>query len=161
MMATSARLIDRSDPPASPSVTMQYATSTPAWVQTATDPAAPKSTSSGCAVTTRIRPMPSVPAPVVIGARKWVSDTVSPRWCCPDRSPGRSTSRERRLGTGSVAARLPLGQVGQPLVVGEDLDDRDLQTDPGLDALDLEDLVPLHQGDHQPGLAGAGGPTRT
>ena len=39
-----------SEPPASPSVTMQYATSMPAPVITATEPAQPKSMSSGCAV---------------------------------------------------------------------------------------------------------------
>ena len=66
----------------------------PASVQTATDPAAPKSTSSGWAVTTRIRSMPSMPAPTVIGARKWVSDTVlSSVVLSVDRSPGRSTGR--------------------------------------------------------------------
>ena len=46
---------DRSEPPASPLVQMQYETSMPASVQRATEPALPKSTSSGCAVTTRIR----------------------------------------------------------------------------------------------------------
>src|SRR5206468_10415453 len=44
-----------SKPPASPSVTMQYVTSTPASVHVATVPAAPKSTSSGWALTTRAR----------------------------------------------------------------------------------------------------------
>ncbi len=42
-------------PPASPSVTMQYVTSMPSSVHRATVPAAPKSTSSGWAVTTRAR----------------------------------------------------------------------------------------------------------
>ena len=45
--------------PASPLVQMQYATSMPASVHRATVPAFPKSTSSGCAVTTRIRSMSS------------------------------------------------------------------------------------------------------
>src|SRR5690348_12380910 len=44
-----------SNPPASPSVTMQYDTSMPASTHEATVPAAPKSTSSGWAVTTRAR----------------------------------------------------------------------------------------------------------
>ena len=46
---------DASKPPASPLVQMQYATSMPASVHRATEPALPKSTSSGCAVTTRMR----------------------------------------------------------------------------------------------------------
>src|SRR3954452_4629845 len=48
-----------SAPPASPSVTMQYATSMPASVNVPTIPANPKSTSSGCAVTTSTRSTPS------------------------------------------------------------------------------------------------------
>ena len=45
------RAMPVSEPPASPSVTRQYTTSIPASVITATEPAQPKSTSSGCAVT--------------------------------------------------------------------------------------------------------------
>ena len=40
--------------PADPSVTMQYVTEIPWSVQVAIEPATPKSTSSGCAVTTSI-----------------------------------------------------------------------------------------------------------
>jgi hypothetical protein len=43
----------RSLPPASPSVTIRYVTSTPLSLSSATLPAAPKSASSGCADTTR------------------------------------------------------------------------------------------------------------
>src|SRR5689334_606925 len=48
-----------SAPPASPSVTMQYVTATPASPHAATPPANPKSTSSGCARTNRMRSTPS------------------------------------------------------------------------------------------------------
>ncbi len=51
-------------------------------------------------------------------------------------------------------------RIGQPGVVGEDLHDRRSEPDAGLDPLDLEHLVPLDQGHHQPGLAGPGGPAR-
>src|SRR3954451_11286583 len=44
-----------SNPPASPSVTMQYETCSPSSVKVAIVPAAPKSTSSGCATTTSTR----------------------------------------------------------------------------------------------------------
>src|SRR5256885_7663343 len=50
-----ARGTSGSKPPASPSVTMQYATSTPSSVHVATVPAAPKSTSSGWATITSAR----------------------------------------------------------------------------------------------------------
>ena len=52
---SSALLMAISKPPASPSVTMQYVTWTPRSVRPATVPAAPKSTSSGWAVTTSTR----------------------------------------------------------------------------------------------------------
>src|ERR1022692_5137599 len=115
----------------------------PPSVHTATDPAAPKSTSSGWAVTTRIRSMPSMPAPTVIGDWTWVSDTLR---SLVDRSGGETSAGPAMLPGGgpvigsadSVVPGLPGRQVGQPGVIGEDLDDGHLETDAGLDALDLE-----------------------
>ena len=51
MPAICSRVMLRSEPPASPSVMMQYATSTPSPVQVATEPEQPKSMSSGWAAT--------------------------------------------------------------------------------------------------------------
>src|SRR5581483_371275 len=65
-----------SNPPASPLVTTQYATSTPSDVQRATLPATPKSTSSGWAVTTSTRctswsssTRPTLPGSAALGGR--------------------------------------------------------------------------------------------
>lgn len=52
--AISVRLMLRSDPPASPSVMMQYDTARPSDVHLAVLPAQPKSQSSGCATTIRM-----------------------------------------------------------------------------------------------------------
>ena len=78
MAAISVRLMEWSEPPASPSVAMQYATSIPRPVQVATEPAAPKSTSSGWAVTTRIRSTSSDPSSTVSGSGG--RPRVAPRW---------------------------------------------------------------------------------
>ena len=108
--------------------------------------------------------MPSVPAPTISGARKWASD-MAPQWSGIGDAVGGGAgasagTRQDVRADGLSRSGLPAGQVGQPGVVGEDLDDRDPQPDAGLDALDLEDLVPLQQGHHHAGLAGPGGPAR-
>jgi hypothetical protein len=79
--ATAERLTLRSEPPASPSVTMQYDTSRPSDVQRAVLPAQPKSQSSGWATTIRMRRAESSSATAVDGSG-------APR--CHGRSLGRS-----------------------------------------------------------------------
>ncbi len=52
--------------------------------------------------------------------------------------------------SGGALVGLPGGQVGETGVVGEDLDDRSPQAEALLDPLDVEDLVPQHQGGDTP-----------
>src|SRR3954462_13173608 len=76
-------------PPASPSVTMQYETCSPSSVKVAIVPAAPKSTSSGCATTTSTR-----------------STTYSSAICLPLTSTGPAILRD------GAAGRVPVSLDG-------------------------------------------------
>ena len=92
-----------SNPPASPSVTMQYVTSMPRSVQAAMLPAAPKSTSSGCAVTTSTRSI-------------WSSSSMRAR-LRPDQvvrlglPPGTSGRLVAMSITGPTPSLLPLAEI--------------------------------------------------
>ena len=75
-------------------------------------------------------------------------------WPSPDPPPG----GPRRPGeAASALGVVPVGEVGQAGVVGEHLDQRDVEAEALLQALDLELLVLEHQRDHHARLAGAGG----
>ena len=118
--AISSRGMPVSAPPASPSVTMQYVTSIPASVSWATEPAKPKSTSSGCAVTTSTRSTP-VRSPARPGrpcARRYRRDRVAVR------RPGAGRAARRRRPPRASFAALVLGAATIEAV----------QTDTGLDA---------------------------
>src|SRR4051812_827355 len=78
MPAISDRGTAGSKPPASPLVTMQYVTSYPALVHDATVPAEPKSTSSGWAVTTRMRSMTGSSGTAVLSAARVLGQSATP-----------------------------------------------------------------------------------
>src|SRR5689334_9499246 len=91
---------------------MQYATSTPALVQLATVPAAPKSTSSGCAITTRTR---SIDSSVTVRrpypSASWLASVAS-RWF--------DGTRQRGAERGQVRVNVRLRLAGPLEVVADD-----------------------------------------
>src|SRR6185312_500477 len=113
-----ARGTDRSNPPASPLVQMQYATSIPASVQPATVPALPKSTSSGCAVTTRMRSTSLSGSicrryPVIVGSVG--GRALAEQWI---------VRRHREVASLTPEHRAPqTGRIGREEVVGSRVDD--------------------------------------
>src|SRR5439155_15989517 len=78
-------------------------------------------------------------------------------------TPSADASEAMRLLTTRVSRRrsgAERDEVGQALVVGEDLDEGLVEAQAPLQAVGLVDLVPQHERGHRALLAGAGGPAR-
>src|SRR2546421_137692 len=137
-----AHVVASPTPPASPRVTMRYATSRPSSTQRATVPAAPKSMSSGCAATASTRSTSGsgwtdrgnvTASPGSLREARF--HAVFPRRCAPQSRRRRASLRSQGPTSGAQDQEGELGAVGAERA-----------------AEAVEDLP--FAGEHQPGTAG-------